>query len=57
MSLWATDMATHGRPDITADSMLREQHDYVDSALERLNSASRVVHEPLQSQSPGAAGD
>lgn len=57
ISLWATDMATHGRPDIAADSMRREQHDFVDGALERLNSASKSFHEPLQSQSPGAAGD
>jgi aminoglycoside phosphotransferase (APT) family kinase protein len=42
ISLWATDMVVHGRPDITADSMRSEQHDYVDSALERLNSAPRV---------------
>jgi aminoglycoside phosphotransferase (APT) family kinase protein len=42
ISLWATDMATHGRSDITADSMRREQRHYVDSALERLNSASKV---------------
>lgn len=41
ISLWATDMVAHGRPDITADAMRREQHDYVDSALERLTSASR----------------
>lgn len=35
-SLWATDMAAHGRPDITADRMRSEQHAYVDSALARL---------------------
>jgi aminoglycoside phosphotransferase (APT) family kinase protein len=40
ISLWAGDMAAHGRPDITADSMRTEQHAYVDSALERLNTAT-----------------
>lgn len=36
VSLWASDMAEHGRPDITPDSMRAEQHAYVDSALDRL---------------------
>jgi aminoglycoside phosphotransferase (APT) family kinase protein len=40
VSLWATDMAAHGRPDITSDSMRSEQHAYVDQALQRLDSAS-----------------
>jgi aminoglycoside phosphotransferase (APT) family kinase protein len=40
VSLWATDLAAHGRPDITADTMRSEQHAYVDSALERLSAAS-----------------
>jgi aminoglycoside phosphotransferase (APT) family kinase protein len=38
MSIWASDMAVHGRPDITADDMRRAQHAYVDSALERLGA-------------------
>jgi len=38
ISLWASDMAAHGRPDITADSMRAEQHAYVDSALQRLGA-------------------
>ena len=42
ISLWASDMAAHGRPDITADSMRREQHAYVDSALQRLDAASNL---------------
>ena len=42
VSLWASDMAAHGRPDITADSMRTEQHAYVDSALQRLNAASNL---------------
>ena len=42
VSLWASDMAAHGRPDITADSMRTEQHAYVDSALQRLNGASNL---------------
>lgn len=36
VSLWASDMVEHGRPDITAASMRAEQHAFVDSALERL---------------------
>ena len=42
ISLWASDMAAHGRPDITAESMRAEQHDYVDSALRRLVAASTL---------------
>lgn len=42
ISLWASDMAAHGRPDITPDSMRREQHAYVDSALQRLDAASNL---------------
>ena len=42
ISLWASDMAAHGRPDITPDSMRREQHAYVDSALRRLDAASNL---------------
>jgi aminoglycoside phosphotransferase (APT) family kinase protein len=38
ISLWASDMVAHGRPDITAASMRVEQHAYVDSAIERLDS-------------------
>jgi aminoglycoside phosphotransferase (APT) family kinase protein len=37
VSLWASDMAAHGRPDITAESMRAEQHAYVNDALQRLN--------------------
>ncbi|WP_436794467.1 phosphotransferase family protein [Actinospongicola halichondriae] len=36
LSLWASDMADHGRPDITADTMRAEQHAFVDSAIGRL---------------------
>jgi aminoglycoside phosphotransferase (APT) family kinase protein len=36
ISLWASDMAAHGRPDVTAASMRADQHAYVDGALERL---------------------
>jgi aminoglycoside phosphotransferase (APT) family kinase protein len=39
VSLWASDMAAHGRPDITADFMRAEQHAYVDGALQRLDVA------------------
>ena len=42
ISLWASDMAAHGRPDITPDSMRREQHAYVDSALQRLDAAASL---------------
>ena len=42
VSLWASDMAAHGRSDITADSMRTEQHAYVDSALQRLSAASKL---------------
>lgn len=42
VSLWANDMAAHGRPDITSDTMRTEQHAYVDSALQRLNAASNL---------------
>jgi aminoglycoside phosphotransferase (APT) family kinase protein len=42
VSLWASDMAAHGRPDITADFMRTEQHAYVDSALQRLDIASSL---------------
>ena len=42
VSLWASDMAAHGRPDITADSMRTEQHAYVDSALQRLNVPPQI---------------
>lgn len=45
LSLWAGDMVEHGRPDITADVMRREQHAYVDSALERLSAASASARE------------
>jgi aminoglycoside phosphotransferase (APT) family kinase protein len=38
ISLWASDMVAHGRPDITAAFMRAEQHAYVDSAVERLTS-------------------
>jgi aminoglycoside phosphotransferase (APT) family kinase protein len=38
VSLWASDMAEHGRPDITAESMRAEQHAFVDRALDRLRS-------------------
>ena len=37
VSLWASDMVAHGRPDITSDIMRSEQHAYVDSALRRLD--------------------
>lgn len=40
VSLWASDMMAHGRPDITADTMRTEQHASVDSALQRLDAAS-----------------
>jgi aminoglycoside phosphotransferase (APT) family kinase protein len=40
VSLWAGDMAAHGRPDITSDIMRREQHAYVDSALQRLSAST-----------------
>lgn len=40
VSLWAHDLAAHGRPDITADSMQATQHAYVDSALQRLDAAA-----------------
>jgi aminoglycoside phosphotransferase (APT) family kinase protein len=39
ISLWASDMAAHGRPDITPASMRAEQHAFVDSALRRLAGA------------------
>ena len=42
VSLWASDMAAHGRPDITADSMRKQQHAYVDSALQRLDAVSSL---------------
>jgi aminoglycoside phosphotransferase (APT) family kinase protein len=42
VSLWASDMVAHGRPDITADSMRTEQHAYVDSALQRLDADSHL---------------
>ena len=38
VSLWATDMVAHGRPDITPASMRAEQHAYVDNALQRLGA-------------------
>lgn len=38
VSLWASDMVAHGRPDITAAFMRAQQHAYVDSALGRLGS-------------------
>lgn len=38
VSLWATDMAAHGRPDITAASMRAEHRAHVDSALRRLTA-------------------
>ncbi len=38
VSLWASDMAAHGRPDITAETMRSEQHSFVDDALRRLAS-------------------
>ncbi len=41
VSSWAVDMAAHGRPDITADFMRAQQHQYVDSALQRLDAAPR----------------
>ncbi len=42
ISLWAHDMAAHGRPDITARSMRSAQHAYVDDAIRRLRGASRT---------------
>jgi len=42
VSLWASDMAAHGRPDITAESMRAEQHAFVDGALEQLASAEKL---------------
>jgi len=42
VSLWASDMAAHGRPDITADSMRTAQHAYVDSALQRLGASANL---------------
>jgi aminoglycoside phosphotransferase (APT) family kinase protein len=39
VSLWASDMVAHGRPDITADSMRRDQHAFVDRALDRLRTS------------------
>ena len=39
ISLWADDMAAHGRPDITADWMRTEQHAFVDSAIRRLRAS------------------
>ena len=36
VSLWASDMDAHGRPDVTPASMRAAQHDFVDGALERL---------------------
>jgi aminoglycoside phosphotransferase (APT) family kinase protein len=41
VSLWASDMVTHGRPDITPDAMRAAQHAFVDDALDRLGDASR----------------
>jgi aminoglycoside phosphotransferase (APT) family kinase protein len=41
ISLWASDLGEHGRPDITAEFMRAEQHAFVDSALQRLGAASR----------------
>lgn len=40
ISLWASDMAAHGRPDITAHSMRSEQHAYVDDAVRRLRAST-----------------
>ena len=40
VSLWATDMVAHGRPDITSARMRSEQHAYVDNALQRLDAAA-----------------
>ncbi len=40
VSVWASDMAAHGRPDITAESMRSEQHAFVDSALQRLDAST-----------------
>jgi aminoglycoside phosphotransferase (APT) family kinase protein len=37
VSLRASDMAAHGRPDITSTTMRADQHAYVDDALDRLN--------------------
>jgi aminoglycoside phosphotransferase (APT) family kinase protein len=37
ISLWASDMSAHGRPDITAAFMRAEQHAYVDGAIHRLD--------------------
>ena len=42
VSLWASDMAAHGRADITADFMREQQHAYVDSALQRLDATTRL---------------
>jgi aminoglycoside phosphotransferase (APT) family kinase protein len=36
ISLWATDMAAHGRPDMSAASMRAEHHAHVDGVIARL---------------------
>lgn len=42
ISVWASDLAAHGRPDVSADSMRAAQHSYVDRALRRLSAAPRL---------------
>jgi hypothetical protein len=41
ISLWASDLAAHGRPDITPDTMRHHHHAYVDRAIQRLNPAAQ----------------
>jgi aminoglycoside phosphotransferase (APT) family kinase protein len=41
VSLWASDMSAHGRPDVTARSMRADQHAFVDAALQRLAAVQR----------------
>jgi aminoglycoside phosphotransferase (APT) family kinase protein len=41
VSLWASDMVSHGRPDITAATMRADQHAFVDDALDRLRPGWR----------------
>lgn len=41
MSLWASDMVAHGRPDITAATMCADQHAFVDNAIGRLTPPRR----------------
>lgn len=37
VSVWAADMVAQGRPDVTAETMRADQHDFVDDALRRLD--------------------